>query len=129
MLFLNALRETRTEREDLDNTASEMRQMAPYFPQIGQVSSHRNTQDPDFVNIFGARQMFWDFDGLWERFMNDCHLLEAATRCGMRMKSENSIVDKWPLRLKQNPTLEEVKRRHASGRTGSERYVEFTRMA
>jgi len=129
MLFLNAIPETRTQQEDLDSSVSEMVQLTPYFPHTQHIFDPQQILNPDLFNILDARLMFWNFDGLWERFMNACQLREAAARSGLRMKSENSIVDMWPLRLKRNPTQEEVSRLHASPHTGGERYVELTRMA
>jgi hypothetical protein len=72
--------------------------------------------------------MFWDFNRVWERFRKVFISQEAGNVCGMKMKSKNSIVEMWPLRLKKNATQEEFTRLHASGHSGCERYVEWTRV-
>ena len=126
MLFLNAIEETFKEE---GNVVSDFHLMTPYFPRMQEIICRRNVYDPDFVNVWGARTKFRDFDGLWKRYTKDCQLPEAGNARGMIMKKENTIVPKWPLRLKQNATQAEFSRLQASGRTGCERYVEWRRAA
>jgi hypothetical protein len=45
------------------------------------------------------------------------------------MKKKNTVIEKWPLRLKKGATKEEFRILHSSGHVGSERYVEWKRVA
>ena len=52
--------------------------------------------------------------------------------CGMGVKAQHTIVDKWPLRLKLKPdktgAQEEFERLRSSDHSGTERYVEWKKM-
>ncbi len=127
MLFLNAIPETSTQAEGLGNADSDFRLMAPYFPRMREVIQWEYEYDADLITIVGSRTTFRDFDRLWKRYTKECRLDETGKARGMMMKEENTIVPKWPLRLKKNATQAEFSRLHASGRTGWERYVEWKR--
>ena len=87
-----------------------------------QASSRSNA---DFVKFLSAEVLFRDFDDLFNRFKSECRLSEISKAAGLTMKSENTIVRPWPLRLRKNATQREFDVRFASGHTGSERYVEW----
>ncbi|ERF68455.1 hypothetical protein EPUS_03773 [Endocarpon pusillum Z07020] len=127
MLFLNAIEETFIKEEKRGNVDFDFDPMRPYFPRLDEILS-RSVYDPDNLNVWAATAKFRDFDGLWERFTKDCRLHEVGNATGMVMK-ENTIVPKWPLRLKQHATQAEFSRLQASGRTGCERYAEWRRAA
>lgn len=128
MLFLNAIEEISIEEEKMGKVKFNSHLMTPYFPGLSEIIS-RGVCDPDFLSFLAARAKFRDFDGLWERYTKDCQLHEAGNARGMVMKKENTIVAKWPLRLKQHATQAEFSRLHASDRNGGERYVEWRRAA
>lgn len=135
MLFLNAIPETYTQAEAYTqaevrrNLVSDLGLMTPYFPQMREMIHGENEYDADLLKLEGTIMIFWDFDGLWKRYTRDCQLHEVGKVQGMVMKKENTIVSKWPLRLKKNATQAEFCRLQASGHTGCERYVEWRRAA
>ncbi len=127
MLFLNAIPETSTPADEQENIVSDFHLITPYFPRMRENIHRRNEYDADLIKITGARATFKDFDRLWKRYTKDCQLHESGRARGMIMKKENTIVPKWPLRLKKNATQAEFDRLQASGHTGWERYVEWKR--
>lgn len=72
-----------------------------------------------------AQVLFRDFDKLFDRFKLDCRLSEISNATNLKMKSKHTIVEPWPLRIKENATQYEFDVLLASGHIGSERYVEW----
>lgn len=64
--------------------------------------------------------------------MEDCRLVEAGRKCGVRMKPQNTIVDKWPMALKlesgQPGAQKEFDLLASTVLLGSEGYVEWERV-
>ena len=79
----------------------------------------------DSVRILSAQPLFRDFDDLFNRFKSECGLDEISKAAQLTLKSENTIVRPWPLRLRKNATQREFEILFASGHTGAERYVEW----
>jgi hypothetical protein len=80
---------------------------------------------PDFVRYHEARVIFRDFDKIFKRFMDECRFEKIGKAAGLKMKSTNTIIEPWPLRLKDNAAQEEFNLLLASGHIGLERYVEW----
>lgn len=57
--------------------------------------------------------------------------IAVVTKGGIVMKKDNTLVEKWPLRLKLSPEHPDAQNEwdvlQASNHTGSERYVEWKR--
>ena len=79
----------------------------------------------DVVRFLSAQVFFRDFDELFGRFREECGLDECSTAAGLTMKSKNTIVHAWPMRIGKNATQREFDVLMASGHVGSERYVEW----
>jgi hypothetical protein len=47
----------------------------------------------------------------------------------LEMKEKNTVIEKWPMRLKKEATKEDFDILNASGHMGSERYVEWKSLA
>ena len=64
--------------------------------------------------------------------MQNLKFAETSRSIGLLMKVENTIIEKWPLRLKlslpQPGVQEEFDTLQASGHSGGERYVEWKRV-
>lgn len=125
-LFLNATHEMDTLGDLSVRMASEIKQVQQYLPTGHEILS-RGTFDPDLINFVAAQELSRDYDPLFERFMNECSFREISRKSKLIMKEENTIIGKWPMRLKKDATQTEFKLLHASGHTGSERYVEWKR--
>lgn len=69
--------------------------------------------------------MMGDFDKLFQRYVDKWKMEDLGKMLGMEMKGENTVVDKWPLRLKENATQEHFDLLRASAHQGLERYVEW----
>lgn len=67
------------------------------------------------------------------RYMSKYDFHQIESFCNATMKSRNTIIEKWPWRLKlfpQDPgAQEEFEDLFGSGHTGCERYVEWQRKA
>lgn len=128
-LFLNAIHETeaRQPKTDKDELKSVMLKMQKYLP----VRPPFSEFDPDFLRWLMARDIFLDFDDIFDRYMMMVGFKNIAKKTAMCTKEKNSIIDKWPYRLKEKPGTEAAQREfdilQASGLTGCERYVEWTR--
>ena len=94
----------------------------PISPAIFQSGERYNV---DVLRLNDARAMFRGFDKYFERFVHDCRLEDLGKAAGLQMKSSNTIVEKWPMRLKKNATQDEFDLLLGSNCTGSERYVEW----
>ena len=117
-LFLNAVHEAHSHQGYLRPTRSDMGRLLSYIPMTQNMVQ-------DSVRLLSAQLLFRDFDDLFNRFKSDCALDEVSKAAQLIMKTENTIVPPWPLRLKKNATQREFELRFASGHTGAERYVEW----
>ena len=85
--------------------------------------------NPEFIRFMSAEILFRDFDELFSRFKSECRLDEISKATRLKMKSKNTIVQPWPMRIKENATQREFHVLLASGHIGSERYVEWKNAA
>ena len=79
----------------------------------------------DSVRLLSAQRLFRKFDDLFDRFKSECGSDEISKAAQLTMKSENTIVRPWPLRLRKKATQREFEILFASGHTGAERHVEW----
>ena len=126
-LFLNAMHEAHSPLDLLKSTLSTMERMRSYIPISRDMVQASTGNKADLVKFLSAEVLFRDFDAIFTRFKGECHLDEISKAAGLSMKSENTIVRPWPMRLRDNATQREFDVRLASGHTGSERYVEWKR--
>lgn len=124
-LFLNAIHEEYSPLDHLDSSRSTMERVRSYIPVTRDMVQASTSHNPDLVRFLSAEVLFRDFDDLFNRFKRECHLDEISKAAGLTMKSENTIVHPWPMRLRKNATQREFDVRFASGHTGLERYVEW----
>jgi len=81
----------------------------------------------DFLRHNNVRFVFRDFDKLFQRFHLECQFEEIGKVAVLKVKSNNTIVEPWPIRLKKNTIQDEFNNLLASGHNGSERYIEWNR--
>lgn len=84
-----------------------------------------DTNSADFLRHNDARFMFRDFDNHFQRFHLERQFEEIGKAAGLKAKSNNTVVEPWPMRLKKNTIQDEFNNLLASGHNGSERYVEW----
>ncbi|KAF7958784.1 hypothetical protein EAE96_002317 [Botrytis aclada] len=121
-LFLNAVHESRTEKDYIDSLTNDSVKLHRYMTiQRDMLQPH----NADFLRYNDARSRFQDLDELFDRFVKEYRLYEISKMEGLKMKTKNTLVEKWPLRLRNGATQEEFDMLLASGHLGSERYVEW----
>ncbi len=99
------------------------------MPVTRDVAQGSSSSSPEFIRFMSAEVLFWDFDELFRRFTRESRLDEITKVAGLTMKSKNTIVQPWPMRIKENATQREFDVLLASGHVGSERYVEWKNSA
>ncbi|KAH7095343.1 hypothetical protein FB567DRAFT_601187 [Paraphoma chrysanthemicola] len=144
-LFLNAVREE--ERYDLNAelaaTPYELRrieQLRSYMdlsPAVFDVlsgkhsSAMRNVSMADVQLANVAADMFGDFDLYFEKFSSKPDKRQAGSMNqlarinGMQVKAKQTIIERWPYRVKEETTKEQFKILLSESTSGHERYVEF----
>ena len=78
--------------------------------------------NPRYIRFRSAQVLFRDYDELFSRL---CRLDEISKATALKMKSRNTIVQPWPIRIRNNATQGDFNVLLASGHNGSERYVEW----
>ncbi len=124
-LFLNAVHEMRTEEVERSSITEDMKKAAKYLPPLTMADISRGKSSTVIIRMVEARMMFWDYDSLFQSYMDGMEFDKISWLSGTVVKEENTIVDAWPMRLKNDPSQEEFDHLHASGHNGSERYVEW----
>lgn len=120
--------EVSTPSDHLKSIELESNRLRKYLPLSPASLRDRSEYNADMLKFMDARMMFRDFDGLFERFMKECRLQETGLTMGLQMKSRNTIIEPWPMRIKRSATQNEFDLLLASGHTGSERYVKWERV-
>ena len=128
-LFLNAVHEVSSPLDDLSSIRSAMESLRSYIPITSDMVRGGSRSNPEFIRFMTARVMFRDFDELFSRFKRECRLDEISKANRLEMKSKHTIVQPWPMRIKENATQREFDILLASGHIGSERYVEWKNAA
>lgn len=57
--------------------------------------------------------------------MLDCDFESISKADGLKMKTNNEIIEPWPMKLKRNATQDDFNMLLAANTIGSERYVEW----
>lgn len=130
-LHLNAVPEMQhllSDSAQADMMKTTMQKTAEYLPLRLQNKNYSAT----LYKFLAAKDMFLDFDRLFNQFMRDWDFVAIGRQAGLCMKKKHSIIEAWPMRLKKKPgqpdAKEEFMRLLASGNTGWERYVEWKRI-
>jgi hypothetical protein len=124
---LNAIYEVFTSAVEARLMKSELGRISRYLqaPQI----LDGDCDNPDLLKYPEARILVRDNDALFERYMRMHHFEVIAKEVGVEMKEENTVIEKWPMRLKKGATKEEFDILNGSGHVGTERYVECKSLA
>jgi hypothetical protein len=81
----------------------------------------------EVIKLTVARTLLRDFDALFNDYAKQADFNTIGEKLGTQVKVKNTIVEKWPIRLKEDASKEDFDIRLGSGHIGSERYVEWER--
>ncbi|KAI9731728.1 MAG: hypothetical protein M1834_004517 [Cirrosporium novae-zelandiae] len=126
-LFLNAIHEVCIPADYIKLMTSEMAIVRQYVPINSNITQQQQNShyNADFLKQMDACVMFRDLDEPFQRYMHECRFRDIGKVAGLEMKSKNTIVQPWPMRLSKNTTQTEFDILQASGHSGCERYVEW----
>ncbi|KAM0234889.1 hypothetical protein ACHAPO_006253 [Fusarium lateritium] len=132
-LFMNIVDENVSEDEQKDDasvgspTSKCLLQFLPLTrPRMGKY-------DPDLIKLVHARDHVRDFDYIFRRIAKEFMFSDFPRYIGVAIKEEQTIVEKWPYRLKLKPEQEGAKEEFdllmRSGTSGKELYLEWKRIS
>jgi hypothetical protein len=132
-LFMNVVDENMTQRDQMAdataNSPSTKRLLKFLPPSRPPTSSH----DPDIIKFAYGRDYVRNYDHIFDRVANMFSFSEFPRYIGVAMKEKNTIVERWPFRLKLNPeqkgAKEEFDLMMRGGASGKEMYIEWKRVA
>ncbi|EHK96743.1 hypothetical protein M7I_7547 [Glarea lozoyensis 74030] len=105
------------------------KRLLKYLPFHGMPS--KNIYDPRIIKFNLARSIVANYDYIFDRFVKNAELSKFEPLIGFAMKEKNTIVEKWPFRLKLQPgqpgAQEEFDRLLSGGVSGKEIYLEWKR--
>jgi len=105
-----------------------MMQVLSFLPSINPLAMALRLSGCDIIKVMEACTHFRDYDALFNKYEEHYNLQRIGSATGLRVRNQNRLVAKWPLKLKQNASREEFDILLASGHVGSERYVEWERV-
>lgn len=128
--FMHAVHEIQR-RDPSESMHTEVATVMEYLPLS--LPPGRNPPDAAFTLRITALELVRDGDFYFDRYMKQLDFEGVARTAIAEMKSRNSIVEKWPLRVKRKPgqagAEDEFRTVLASDHTGIERYVEWKRIS
>ena len=132
VLFMNAIHYAEQDlgqdyvRKSLKSAVEKTMKFLP--PSLSSVS---NKTGAEAMRMIAAKDIFRDTDHLFGRYMKMENFDKVTKEAGLRMKTANTVIDAWPLRLRKGygePGAQEAfDRLIESGSAGNERYVEWAR--
>ncbi|KFY28454.1 hypothetical protein V493_02929 [Pseudogymnoascus sp. VKM F-4281 (FW-2241)] len=133
-LFMNAVDERMTNQDRVAGItphSQETKRLLKYLPPTDK-GMMTNTVSPEVIKFSLARDLVGTYDHIFSRFTNGYKFSETAQYAGAAVKENNTVIDKWPFRLKLRPgqpgAQEEFDRLLSGGVSGKERYVEWKRI-
>jgi hypothetical protein len=125
-VYMNAVHETRTERERLEMEVETLR-LKKYLPVPVRAMATRDFINADLIKFVESRDLFYDGEKAFNRYARLEEMDDAAKKAGVVMKTQHTLVEQWPWRLPKHPTQKEFDMMLRSGRNGFERYCEWER--
>jgi hypothetical protein len=108
-----------------------MDQLQTYLPMshakfaLIHASRQSATYHPELMLRTACTPMFKDWDMYFDKYLEGMQIYQAAHVCGLTVKTEHTVVQPWPTRVRSTSTKEEFDVLRASGTSGYERYMEF----
>ncbi|KAF7188355.1 Zinc finger MYND domain-containing protein 10 [Pseudocercospora fuligena] len=134
-LFINAVPQLNQFFPDATSEQTDLKKATSYLCANGppKFSDLKSPYSPMLIKVSCGKDLVHDMDKSFERYMQLHNFKNVEQSCGVRMKPQNTIIEKWPMRLKlefgQPGAQEEFDLLLGSSHTGSERYVEWTRQS
>lgn len=98
-----------------------------------ELAMFRYGMHPALLRDMGDARLFINYERYYDRFMNDWGIERRSAVFGVRVKTENTVVGKWPFKLKKKPghpgAMEELDVLCASCNGVQECYLEWARLA
>lgn len=100
MLFLNATIKVTTE-QDLNEilSSSSIQKVRKYLQVDDTVVKGRSFTKAEYIRLADACKRFVDQDSLFDRYSDDKSLPELGKNFGLTIKSEHTVIAKWPTRV------------------------------
>ena len=128
MNAIEQIAEANGSEHDVELAMTGMKKASQFLPYP---SDLQNTWDPAFLRLSAAKMIFRDYDKLFEQYMHMVDFALVSSKTGLKMKTKNTVIEAWPMRLKKvfgEPGAKEAfDRLEAGGSVGNERYVEWVR--
>lgn len=129
-LFMNATHEINAQRSDHEARALmtlQTRRIAKYMT-FGPMDLH-SPCGPPVIKMMMAQELVKNVDQDFEQYMKWTNFKEVEQSGRLEVKKENTIIEKWPMKLKLKPGQKGAKEEFdlllSSSHTGQERYVEW----
>ncbi|KAF2141159.1 uncharacterized protein K452DRAFT_272970 [Aplosporella prunicola CBS 121167] len=125
-LFLNAVNEMESRPDTTQTLWREMGRLMAYFPENRLAKNKRGAET---IKLTAALDLLRDFDGLFTRYTQRYDFASASKDAGVQCKTKHTLVEPWPMRLKDNATKENFEALFGSHHCGSEHYLEWQRVS
>jgi hypothetical protein len=108
--------------------STKMQQLFKYMPRRPDMLGNGSSSNAEYIKFVNSLGFFRDYDMLFDRFMKECSLEQLSETTGLAIKKNNTIIERWPLRLVPGSSQKDFDDITASNHIGSERYVEWESM-
>ncbi|EME83216.1 uncharacterized protein MYCFIDRAFT_45968 [Pseudocercospora fijiensis CIRAD86] len=130
-LFMNAIGEADQTFPDDASRQADKNKAQSYVLANGPPKPSKSFYSPVLIKLACGLDLVHDMDKSFEKYMSLHSFTRVEEFCGVRMKQQNTVIEKWPMRLKlafgESGAQDEFDVLLGSSHTGSERYVEWIR--
>ncbi|KAH8790926.1 hypothetical protein F5882DRAFT_427554 [Hyaloscypha sp. PMI_1271] len=126
-LYLNAVHETKD--SSMATIAAEFRRVLDYFPSVdlSVLSNSNPVNNCKMVKVAEARTLVRYFNALFSEHAEEQGFGSIGKAIGLQVRDKNTIVEKWPLRLKSGASKENFNILLSSDHIAGEKHVEWER--
>jgi len=109
--------------------AAEFRRVLDYFPSVdlSVLSNSNPVNNCKMVKVAEARTLVRDFNALFSEHAEEQGFGSIGKAIGLQVRDKNTIVEKWPLRLKSGASKENFNILLSSDHIAGEKHVEWER--
>lgn len=127
MLFLNAIGDVIKDKEYKVVTPDLIKQVRKYLEVDDEVVERQDMKQAEWVRLLDASRIFLDQEQLFFLYTVRTLLPDEREDLKLKMKSENTVIKKWPMRVEYGCTDTQFDVTLWSAHTGEETYVEWCR--
>lgn len=108
---------------------AEFRRYLPYIDYVALKQKGREDHEQycDYLQFRTALGMVTDFETCFDEYMRERGFEYIGQGVGLRVKNAKTLLEMWPMVLKNSASQEKFDLLLAPGHVGSERYVEWER--